>query len=106
MTSQDPGKPSFYTYDSGEQIALPATVGDIRRALAPELIGEFDKAVENTPAQDLYMELAVWAQRTRPDLLARQEETFRRLEQGDCTGFTPAEEIPELAFLDEDGGTA
>ncbi|MFD7547368.1 hypothetical protein ACFV0R_28300 [Streptomyces sp. NPDC059578] len=104
--SQTPDEPSFSVYDGGEEIALPATVGGIRRALASELRPEFDSAVETTPAQDLYGELAAWALKTRPDLLARQEETFRRLERGDFTGFTPAEDIPELALLDEEGGTA
>ncbi|MFE9659937.1 hypothetical protein [Streptomyces sp. NPDC005955] len=64
--SQTPDGPSFSVYDGGEEIALPATVRGIRRALASELRPEFDSAVETTPAQDLYGELAAWALKTRP----------------------------------------
>ncbi|MEW1550516.1 hypothetical protein [Streptomyces tsukubensis] len=103
----EPAPGAFYAYTAdGGQVALPSTVGGIREALPPALVAEFDQVVESTPAQDLFAELAAWAVKTRPDLVAEQEEAFRRVERGDFSGFTPAEDIPELALLDEEGTAA
>jgi 50S ribosomal subunit-associated GTPase HflX len=97
----------FYAYSSdGEQVVLPSTVGGIRRALSPDLVPEFNKVVDSTAAQDLFTELASWAVKTRPDLVQEDEAAFRRLEQGDFSGLTAAEDIPELALLDEENEAA
>ncbi|MFJ4688265.1 hypothetical protein [Streptomyces sp. NPDC088789] len=100
------GQSPFYAYDGDQQITLPQTIGGIRQSLAADLVPEFDQMVTSTPAEELFAELAVWALRTRPGLVERERETCGRLEQGDFTGFTPAEDVPELAFLDEEGNAA
>jgi hypothetical protein len=86
-------QPTFTTYiDDGTLVVLPATINGIRAALPPERHAAFDDAVGDTHAEGLLGVLQHWAQETRPDLRAFQESVFERLERGDTTGFTQAED--------------
>ncbi len=81
------------TYLDGESVALPRTVNGVRAALPPERRGEFDRAVGEAPAEELFAVVGHWAIETRPDLRAHDETLFRQLESGDFSGFTAEEDL-------------
>ncbi|MFF2375016.1 hypothetical protein ACFVUW_11600 [Streptomyces xiamenensis] len=83
------------TYVDGERVELPATIDDIRAALPAERRPDFDRAVGAAAPADLHLLLGHWALETRPDIRARDEATYARLEAGDFTGFTAAEDLTE-----------
>ncbi|MFR9724977.1 hypothetical protein ACL02R_16670 [Streptomyces sp. MS19] len=81
------------TYLDGEAVALPRTIKDVRAALPPERRGEFDRAVSEAPAEELFGLVGHWAIETRPDLRAKDESLFAQLEAGDFSGFTAEEDL-------------
>ncbi|MFC9067940.1 MULTISPECIES: hypothetical protein [Streptomyces] len=83
------------TYVDGECVELPATIDDIRAALPAERHSEFERAVGAAAPADLHLLLGHWALETRPDIRARDAATFARVEAGDFTGFTAAEDLIE-----------
>lgn len=88
---------TWKTHHDGELVELPATIDGIRDALPPERRPVFLHEVHAAPAGELELLLCRWALETRPDIVAADEATFRRLEAGDFTGFTPAEELEHPA---------
>ncbi|MFI7276481.1 hypothetical protein [Streptomyces sp. NPDC049879] len=72
---------------------LPRTIDGVRAALPPERWGEFERAVGEAPAEELFGVVGHWAIETRPELRARDEEIFARLDAGDFSGFTAAEDL-------------
>ncbi|MFB7763588.1 hypothetical protein [Streptomyces xiamenensis] len=83
------------TYVDGERVDLPATIDDIRAALPPERRPDFDREIGSAAPSELYLLLGHWALETRPDIRTRDEDTFARLEAGDFSGFTAAEDLAE-----------
>lgn len=92
---------TFSTYLDGNLVVLPATINGIRAALAPHLRDQFDAEVGETAAEELFVVMAGWAERTRPDLIAAKEAIFRRLAQGDHSGLISEEEVDD--FFGPDG---
>jgi hypothetical protein len=87
------GGPVWRTWHDGEEIELPASIDGIRAALPAERRAEFDREVGGAAPAELELLLGHWALETRPDLRAADEETFRRLEAGDFSGVTAAEDL-------------
>ncbi|MCM2392573.1 hypothetical protein [Streptomyces albipurpureus] len=100
MGEPEAGK-TFSTYLDGDQIVLPATINGIRKALPPHLRRQFDAEVGETAAEELFVVLAGWAERTRPDLIAAKDAIFRRLAQGDHSGLISEEEVNDFFGPDE-----
>ncbi|MFI1015293.1 hypothetical protein [Streptomyces sp. NPDC020965] len=94
---------TFSTYLDGNRVELPATINGIRDALPPDLRAEFDAGVGEAAAEDLFLLLAEWAQRTRPDLIAAKEARVRRLERGDFSGLVSEEEVADFFGPGEEG---
>ncbi|MGX2995037.1 hypothetical protein JNUCC64_12175 [Streptomyces sp. JNUCC 64] len=81
---RETGSRPLATYFQGEQTELPSTVDDIRAALPEDRRAEFETALAEF--------IGYWALEARPDLRDADRATFARLERGDFSGFTPAEE--------------
>ncbi|WP_329021443.1 hypothetical protein [Streptomyces sp. NBC_00690] len=86
---------TFSTYLDGSPVELPATINGVRAALPPDLRITFDTELGDAAAEDLFVLMAEWAQKTRPDLLAAKEAIFKRLARGDHSGLISAEEVSE-----------
>ncbi|OKH91142.1 hypothetical protein [Streptomyces uncialis] len=73
------------TFFRGNQVELPSTVDDIRAALPAGRREEFEG--------ELARFIGHWALECRPDIRDADRATFERLEQGDSSGFTVAEDL-------------